>query len=408
MDFKGWTIVRKLGQGGQGEVSLVLSPTRSSDKNQAIQQILAALEVSSAHAQTGPDRRTAATGLANAIQAYSRADAPNELGALKQYKIPAAEDGQQARQRFVREVETLRAVSHPNLLRLIDADVEADWMITQFYEGLTLQDNRDIFKNNPLDALNAYRGLVEGVAKLHEAQAVHRDIKPPNIFIDHGRLVLGDFGIVFTEEGRQRRFTETFERVGTRDWMPPWAHTGIRVDEVKASFDVFSLGKVLWAMLSGKEMLPLWYFAKPNYDLRKLFPNSAAAMQVINDRILAACVVENEEDCLPDAVQLLIRVDEAIDAIRRDRQALGDTMRCQVCAPGRYTLLYPGDQTLRVFVLPPKPPEEHGISEQQLVNRRNGLTVRSFRCDHCGNLALFHVPEGEPLPGWKSVRRTDL
>jgi len=84
-----------------------------------------------------------------------------------------------------------------------------------------------------------------------------------NIFIARdGRLVLGDFGIVFFE-GNTDRITESLERVGTRDWMPPWAHTGLRIDDVKPTFDVSCLGRVLWAMLSGRDFLPFWYWAVP-------------------------------------------------------------------------------------------------------------------------------------------------
>lgn len=286
MTFGGWTKVRELGEGGQGEVSLVVSPQRSQVKSKAVNKIVMALDKAGAAGHTSQQRNETATDLAIAITDYSRPDSLDELGALKVYKIPAGDEGERARKRFATEVKVLTDVKHPNLLRLIVADTSADWMITQYYEGETLKHDKLLFQNKPLEALTSFRGLVEGVAKLHEVSAVHRDIKPANIFVDGGRLVLGDFGIVFIEDNRHARMTETFERVGTRDWMPPWAHTGMRVDEVKPSFDVFSLGKVLWAMLSGMEMLQLWYFTRPRFDLTQLFPNTHA-MHVINERILA-------------------------------------------------------------------------------------------------------------------------
>ena len=52
-----------------------------------------------------------------------------------------------------------------------------------------------------------------------------RDIKPQNLLLGSaGQLVLGDFGIVFLEQ--DNRPTELLERVGSRNWMAPWAHTG--------------------------------------------------------------------------------------------------------------------------------------------------------------------------------------
>lgn len=405
MEHKGWKIVRKLGEGGQGEVSLVLSPERSGEQNRAIQQILAALEKSSTYNQDLSERHEFAGRLAEALHLYSRDASPNDLGALKQYKIPTGDDGKQAHERFAREVEVLRSVSHPSVLRLIEADVDAAWMITQFYEGRTLHDNKDQFKARPLEALKAFRGLVEGVAKLHEAKAVHRDIKPPNIFVDLGRLILGDFGIVFVEQGRERRVTETFEKVGTRDWMPPWAHTGTRVDDVKPSFDVFCLGKVLWAMLSGMEMLPFWYYFKPSFDLETLFPG-VAAMKLVNERILAASIVEDEHQCLTNAGVMLDRVDEVLDTVQRDRQQVGPEMRCQFCPNGRYTFLYEKvGEPLRVLLLPPRPKDDNPLLDQQITNSRNSISVHAYRCNACGNVAMFHFPEGSPMPAWeRSVR----
>lgn len=400
MEFDGWSIVRKLGEGGQGTVSLVVSPNRTLTKSFARDQVLQALNLAGTVVKSAEDREKMVEQLVLGLRDYARDDAADELGALKQYKINDT-DGPQARQRFAREVEALKAISHPNLLQLLTANVDNSWMITKYYDGATLDRNTELFKNRPLDALSAFRGLVEGVARLHETGAIHRDIKPANIFVTNGQqLVLGDFGIVFVEDGRNARVTETFERVGTRDWMPAWAHTGTRIDDVKPSFDVFSLGKVLWSMLSGMQMLQLWYFDKPRFNLAQLFPKTPA-MRIINDHVLSKCVVEEEADCLKDASALLECVDSALDAIKRDRQFVGEDMRCQVCAPGTYVLLYAKDESLRFFATPPNPAPNQSFGPEQLVNKKNLLTVRVYRCSHCGNLAMFQFPKGEPLPAWK-------
>ena len=103
------------------------------------------------------------------------------------------------------------------------------------------------------------RPLVEAVAALHEVKIIHRDIKPDNIFVTDNGLVLGDFGIAHLEDKDNTRVSETYENVGSRDWMPPWA-MGMRLDDVRPTFDVFGLGKVLWSMVSGKSKLRLWYY----------------------------------------------------------------------------------------------------------------------------------------------------
>src|SRR6185436_16604940 len=115
--------------------------------------------------------------------------------------------------------------------------------------------------------------LVEGVATLHRSKQVHRDIKPDNIFVaSDGRLVLGDFGLVFFEDDGHTRVSDTFENVGSRDWMPLWAQS-MRIDEVEPNFDVFCLGKTLWYMVNGGGKLLAWYFEDPKFDLGRRFPN---------------------------------------------------------------------------------------------------------------------------------------
>jgi serine/threonine protein kinase len=369
-----------------------MSPSRSSAKDAALKTIKNVMR-NGGSAQPDDKHSENARDLALAVSEYTRPDLPDELGALKIYDIPKGNDGAQARKRFLTEIDTLRRVVHRNLLRLVEARPQADWMITEYCEGKTLHEQLAIFKGQPIKTLEYFRGLVDGVAALHEAKAVHRDIKPQNVFVTDGRLVLGDFGIVFVEGSRgETRVTETFERVGTRDWMPPWAHTGMRIDDVSPSFDVFCLGKVLWSMLSGRHMLPFWYFNRDGYDLAKLFP-AESAMKVINERLLAKSVVEDEQNCFPDARQLLVEVDDVLRIIKGDGQIVGDDMQCQLCGVGGYQLQWAKEDTTRELSLKP--------ALGRTSNALSSLSVRVYRCTNCGHVAMFHFPDGDKLPGWK-------
>jgi len=137
-------------------------------------------------------------------------------------------------------------------------------MVTEYHPKGSLTKHPEMFKGRSYQALQALRPVVALLAELHKAGIVHRDIKPQNILVKgSGELVLSDFGIVFLDAAD--RPTEILERVGSRDWMAPWAHTGRRVDEVNQSFDVFPLGKVIWSMISGRPMLPFWYHREPDH-----------------------------------------------------------------------------------------------------------------------------------------------
>jgi hypothetical protein len=72
------------------------------------------------------------------------------------------------------------------------------------------------------------------------------------------------------------------------------------LDDVSPAFDVFSLGKVLWAMASGRAVLQLWYFDRPDYDLMKAFP-ADGRMPWVN-RLLQKSVREEQKDVWIHAV----------------------------------------------------------------------------------------------------------
>ena len=177
---------------------------------------------------------------------------------------------------------------------------------------------------------------MDAVSALHSEKVVHRDIKPDNIFVaSDGHLVLADCGLAFKLEN-QDRLTLTFENVGTRDFQPPWSY-GMRLAEVQPTFDVFSLAKVLWTMVSGRPKLPLWYYDRPEHDLRQMFPEEPAVQYV--HEILRKSVVELENETrLHDAGELLGRGRHYNYSGVEWLSVPGwkAKMRCQFCGIGTY------------------------------------------------------------------------
>jgi len=267
---------------------------------------------------------------------YARPEAYSELGALKMFKIPQdSVEAEEALGRLNNEVTVLRQ-KRPGLVRLLDVNEQEKWIITEYMPNQTLEKRPTTYKGNALGALKAFRSLVETVALLHRDKYVHRDIKPANVFFaENERLALGDFGIVFIPDQRER-MTLTNERVGPRDYMPQWGDLGERLESVHTNFDVYMLGKLLWCMVTGRLKLPREYHDRPAYDIKLLFPKDPDMRAV--DAIVQKCVVEEPDQCPDSASELFVLVDEQLTMLGQGGQLLTDGVPrpCRVCGKGQY------------------------------------------------------------------------
>ena len=385
MDYsEKWKIIESLGEGGQGKVY------RVTDKN---------MEQSLEKTAANRLRDAASTKFSPKIQLdnfkefrelfrkLAKLEEPSNQGALKVLHNPEdARDAQLAEERIKREIEAMSENLHPNLIKIIDVDPKYKWYVSEFYPNGHLANKLKMFKGDFFKALKAFRPLVKAVAILHEKGYVHRDIKPQNIFLNSiNDLILGDFGLVYFEDPLHKRISATFENVGSRDWMPYWAQ-GFRIDEVKPSFDVFSLGKLLWAMTSGQPVLQLWYFDRDRFNLEKLFPKSRFIK--FANSLFSKCIVEEEKDCIPDAGSLLEEIDQTMSIIELNADRIDKQIKrpCKVCGIGKYILLVDENLTqIRNFGLNPA-----GTRQMKI-----------FTCSHCGHVQLFTY-SGEQSKVWQS------
>ena len=223
---------------------------------------------------------------------------------------------------------------------------------------------------------------------MHKGNYVHRDIKPANVFIKGNGLILGDLGIVFVP-GQPDRLTVTDERVGPRDYMPQWADLGQRLENVHTNFDVYMLGKLLWCMVTGRLKLPREWYRRPPYDVTALFPNDPS-MRIVN-AILDKCVVEEPQDCLKSAQELLEIVDENLANLERGLPLVDPsgklTLPCRVCGKGFY--------------------REHATVHlpafDSMSRQTSPVFVRLFVCNVCAHYEMFApgFPDEAAKRGWK-------
>lgn len=370
---------KKLGEGGQGTVYLARSPER-------IQQIRNDLDELSLHLRS-ISNTYGSEDLAKCIVRLGSPDPSEDLGALKKFDIPAgleqgaklgfpvpaaAAEGMQALGRLEEEVRALRELQHPAILKLLSANPSKRFIVTEYHPNGTLDKHLDRYKGKVSQALEAFRPLVDAVCAIHERGAIHRDIKTKNIFVaTDGRLVLGDFGIVFFANGNRQ--TKTFEKVGTFHWMAPWAYRNERlaIEEITPALDIFPLAKVLWAMISGRDGFPLWECDRDENNLEKIFPHDAV-MHLVNS-LLKKCIVREEKDCKLSAKELLAEVDGLIEssAFRPVGKPDQGPWLCRMCGRGHYS--------------------QFGATNP-LVSRLSSTMQREFTisvCDKCGHTETF-------------------
>ena len=375
-----WEVIEFIDQGGQGRVYRVRDVSGSQIGTLQNRDLANAIATFSA-ISGDTEREKATSQLVDAIRAVV-AESGAPIGALKML-LPieegVAEDEEAALERMKRELSALESVDHPALVKVLDSNLDEKWFVMEFLEGGTLSNHLDEYRSRVLGALMAFRPIVEAVAALHAKNIVHRDIKPDNIFVaSDGRLVLADCGLAFRLEN-QDRLTLTFENVGTRDFQPAWSY-GMRLADVQPTFDVFGLAKVLWAMVSGTPKFPLWYFDRPEQDLRRMFPDEPAIPFV--HELLRKCIVELESDTqLRDASELLAEVDAAIAAVSQGCQVPGRKakMRCRFCGIGTY---------VRSDAFP------------IVGNLSTGHERNYFTCGHCGHVESFIWQREKRPPAW--------
>lgn len=240
MRYGKWELIRELGRGGQGIAHLAIDSSKVDIEGKVLPGIKQAVSVLTG-SHTPDIYDTNARKLADLLAQYFAQSGLENCAALKVLHENVRQD-QKAIGRLKREIEVLEAKAHPHIVQILDAGTEQGWFVTTYYPQRTLDMHRTKFMGKPLEALQAFRPMVEAVAILHEKGIVHRDIKPQNIFVTDQGLVLGDLGIVHFEDDGNTRITDTYENVGSRDWMPGWA-MGLQLDEVHPAFDVFGLGK---------------------------------------------------------------------------------------------------------------------------------------------------------------------
>ncbi len=221
--------------------------------------------------RVGPYEVVALVGAGGMAEVYRATD--TRLGrdvAIKVVSEAFGADGAFV-ERFEREAKLAGSVNHPNVVALHDVGLHdgKPYFVTELLQGETL---RERLAKGPVPlakALEWTAQMAQGLAAAHEGGIVHRDLKPENVFISRdGHVKLLDFGIAKLIEAAHEAaphglLDETLSPssggtgsgmvLGTPGYMSP---EQVRGDPVDARTDLFSLGAVLYELLSGRRAFP--------------------------------------------------------------------------------------------------------------------------------------------------------
>jgi serine/threonine-protein kinase len=156
--------------------------------------------------------------------------------------------------RFLREIEILGRLRHPNILPMLDSrEVGGSlYFVTPYISGASLQ--RRLAREGALplvEVIRISRDIAAALDYAHRQNVIHRDVKPGNVLLAEDHAVVCDFGVARALElaGGDRLASSSGLAVGTPAYMSPEQTTGAAVD---ARSDVYGLGCVMYEMLTGE------------------------------------------------------------------------------------------------------------------------------------------------------------
>jgi eukaryotic-like serine/threonine-protein kinase len=210
----------------------------------------------------GPYEIVAPVGAGGMGEVYRARD--QRLGrdvAVKVLPASLSRDADRMR-RFEQEARATAALNHPNILAVFDIGTHdgSPYLVTELLEGETLRERMQARALSARKSVEYAQQIARGLVAAHEKGILHRDLKPENIFVtSSGQVKILDFGLakLISPEGATggsdsptlASGTAAGVVLGTVGYMSPEQVRGLNVD---ARSDLFSLGTILYEMVSGK------------------------------------------------------------------------------------------------------------------------------------------------------------
>jgi tetratricopeptide (TPR) repeat protein len=228
---------------------------------------------------------------------------------------PASDLDDAARARFRRELGALASLSHPNLISLIEHDIDAElgpYLVLPLLPGANLRAVVGGHAMCPEAALLLLQPIAEATAALHAAGYVHRDLKPENAIAGpDGSVTVIDLGLAWRDG--MTRHTETGTAVGSIGYMAPEQVEGRQVD---TSVDVWALGVMLYEWIAGRRPFAR---ARPAEEAAAVLVGACSRLTAANRRasepladLVARCLALDPAK-RPTAAEVVAAITEQLD-----------------------------------------------------------------------------------------------
>jgi len=263
------------------------------------------------------------SGQGDTFLVYRKSDDDQSECVLKSMKGGGRFHNREAR--FGSEIAAYEGLDHPNIIRIIahGRKKNTPYIVTEYCEGGALR-KAALVSLSLIDRLRRFREICAGVAYAHQQGVVHRDLKPDNIFLrQDGTPVVGDFGLCFFLDSDDERVTHVEEAVGARWYMAPECEGGRQLD-VTAAADVYSLGKVLYWMLTCR-IFAREQHRKEEFNINRGpadFQDSTDLSMRLVYQLFDKTIVERVSERLRDAGEVLTEVDAILTRITPRKEAL--------------------------------------------------------------------------------------
>lgn len=212
-------------------------------------------------------------------------DKDNENSALYALKALRRNGPGQAYERFYREINAVRQLDHPNIIKIIDhsnPDDDFHYYTMEYIEGARplihfINSSVNPFYSNPLKSLELFEQICDAILACEESHPaiMHRDLSPSNILVspDHTIKII-DFGICQIEGGMP--ITLDDEGVGTINYMAPECESGSD-ERISIGADLYSAGKILWSAITGNRAFAREKPVFTKLSMPNIFPENPSA-----------------------------------------------------------------------------------------------------------------------------------